>query len=132
MEARRGNQRSGREMIHGKRMILKGGMKIGHGRMTCIARLGKDAEICKFKPSDQICIGLEFRLGGNPALPGMYEDGCEQGKADYYEYEENVGFTHDFQFLIDLFVPVLDTFPYSSFLRTERLISPNLRIFSPR
>ncbi len=71
MEARWGDQRSGREMIQGKRMVLKGRMEIGHGRVPGIARLGKEAEIGKLEILDQLRVGRERCFGINPALPGM-------------------------------------------------------------
>ena len=65
-------------MIHGKRMILKGSMEIGHGWMTGIARLGKDAEIGKPKPFYQFCIGRDLLFGADLTLPGMRQKNCKE------------------------------------------------------
>jgi len=60
-------------MIQGKRMVLKGRMEIGHGRVPGIARLGEEAEVGKLETLDQFRIGRERRRGVNPALPGMQQ-----------------------------------------------------------
>ena len=73
MEARRGDQRSGREMIHGKRMILKGRMEIGHGGMPCIARLGKEAKIGKPEAFNHLRIGREHSYGADLTHPRMQQ-----------------------------------------------------------
>jgi hypothetical protein len=72
-------------MIHGKWMVLKGRMEIGHGGVPGIARLGKEAEIGKHEPAGQFRIGREGCLGVNPALPGMQQENRKQQDADRYE-----------------------------------------------
>jgi hypothetical protein len=72
-------------MIHGKRMVLKGGMEIGHGGVPGIASLGKEAEIGKLEALDQFRIGRELSFGAYLALSGMQQENCKQ--QDVYRYE---------------------------------------------
>ena len=48
-------------MLEGRRVILKGGVDIGHGGMPGIARIREKAQIRQFKPLDHVAFFAEKR-----------------------------------------------------------------------
>ncbi len=60
-------------MVHGKRMVLKSGMEIGHGRVPGIARFGKETEVGEPKVPYHRRAGREPGRGTDPGLPGMQQ-----------------------------------------------------------
>ena len=67
-------------MFEGTRMILKRGMKISHGGVTCIASLGKQAEVCEPQFLHQPGTVQTLRISLCPAEVGMQRQENDQGE----------------------------------------------------
>ncbi len=81
-------------MFQGGRVILKGGMDIGHTGMPGVACIRKKTEIREPEPFDHLAFCSERGLGWYSLQGGMDEHEAEQHGAHYDESREQMKFSH--------------------------------------
>lgn len=92
-------------MIKGHGVILKGGMAICLGGVSCITRLGEKGQIGQLQRFCQVAGCLQGYPGLARTHQGVTDGADQQGQINRREHQKNSRFAHKIPFL--LFVPAV-------------------------
>jgi hypothetical protein len=81
-------------MFQAERTVLKWGVKVRHGRIARIARLGKEAEVCQLQFLRQVSTGAKEGPDCSHAEPRMEHEHYYEYDTDRCKEKEQGGFAH--------------------------------------
>jgi hypothetical protein len=81
-------------MFQGKRMVLKRGVKVRHGRIAGIARLGKETEVCQLQFPGDVRTGAKESPDRSQTDPRMKHEHYYKYDIDRCNENEQGGFAH--------------------------------------